>query len=105
MKKILVVLAFAVGLVSACSKDSLTGSSYTPTCDGTVKSYQNNVAPIIQANCAGCHSNYSSYANLSASKNSVRNQIVSGNMPRGGALSTAQKDAIVCWIDNGAPNN
>lgn len=105
MKKILVVLMFALGLFTACSKDSLTASSYTPSCDGTVKSYQSNVAPLIQTYCAGCHSNYSTYANLSASKNSVRSQIVSGNMPRGSALSTAQKDAIVCWIDNGAPNN
>jgi uncharacterized membrane protein len=105
MKKLLVFLMFATVLITACSKDSLTGSSYTPTCDGSVKSYQSNVAPLIQTYCSGCHSNYSTYANLSASKNSVRNQIVSGNMPRGSALSTAQKDAIVCWIDNGAPNN
>lgn len=105
MKKILIALLFGIALISSCAKDSLTASSYTPSCDGTVKSYKTNVAPIVQTYCSGCHSNYSSYANLSASKSNVRNQIVSGNMPRGTALSTSQKDAIVCWIDNGAPNN
>jgi hypothetical protein len=26
-------------------------------------------------------------------------------MPKGGTLTTAQKNAIYCWIDNGAKNN
>ncbi len=104
MKKFMFLVLLGIGIWSGCSKDSTT-SSYTPTCDGTVKSYKNNVAPIIQSACAGCHQNYSSYSNLFASRNSVRSAIVSGNMPRSGSLTTAQKDAIACWVDNGAPNN
>jgi hypothetical protein len=92
------------GLWTGCSKDS-TSNSYTPTCDGTVKSYLSDVAPVIQSACSGCHQNYSSYSQLYASRGSVRSVIVSGSMPRGSSLSTAQKDAIVCWIDNGAANN
>jgi hypothetical protein len=26
-------------------------------------------------------------------------------MPKTGSLTTAQKNAIICWIDNGAANN
>jgi hypothetical protein len=104
MKKILVFLTFSLLIISSCSKDSTT-DPYTPSCDGTTKSYKNEVAPIIQTYCSGCHSGYSTYANLSASKNKVRSVIVSGQMPENGSLTTAQKDAIVCWIDNGAANN
>ncbi len=104
MRKILAVLTVSLGLWSSCSKDGTT-TNYTPTCNGTVKSYRTDVAPIISSACAGCHQNYSTYSQLYASRNSVRSQVVSGNMPRSGSLSTSQKDAIACWIDNGAPNN
>jgi len=105
MKKILFLALISIGIWSGCSKDSTTASSYTPTCNGTVKSYRTDVAPVIEAACAGCHQNFSSYSSLFASRSSVRSAIVSGQMPRGSSLSTAQKDAIACWIDNGAPNN
>ncbi|MEI8046462.1 MAG: hypothetical protein WCI92_03705 [Bacteroidota bacterium] len=104
MRKILAVLAVSLGLLTSCSKDGTT-TNYTPSCNGTVKSYQANVAPIISSACAGCHQNFSTYSQLYASRNSVRSQVVSGNMPQSGSLSTTQKDAIACWIDNGAPNN
>ena len=104
MKKVLVVLFFVSFLVTGCSKDTVT-DSYTPDCTGAVKSYKTDVAPLIQTYCAGCHSNYSTYSQLSASKSSVRNSIVNGSMPRGKTMSSAQKDAVICWIDNGAINN
>ena len=104
MKKILVGLLISFGLWTGCSKDSAS-NPYTPTCDGTVKSYMADVAPVIQSACSGCHQNYSNYSQLYASRTSVRSAIVSGQMPRGSSLSTAQKNAIICWIDNGAANN
>ncbi len=104
MKKFLVVAAISIGLWTSCSKDSTT-NLYTPSCNGTVKSYITNVAPIIRSSCAGCHQNYNTYSQLYASRNNVRSMVVSGQMPQGSTLSITQKDAIVCWIDNGAPNN
>jgi hypothetical protein len=101
---IFILLASAIAFVAGCQKDSLTGS-YTPTCDGTAKSYANDVAPLIRSYCSECHSEYSTYARLSASASKVRSEIVSGKMPEGITLTTAQKDAIVCWIDNGSLNN
>jgi PBP1b-binding outer membrane lipoprotein LpoB len=105
MKKFLFVLFVSAGLISGCSKDNATATSYTPTCSGAVKSYKTDVAPIIQASCSGCHQNFSTYSQLYASRTSVRSMIVSGQMPQGSSLSTVQKDAIVCWMDNGAANN
>ena len=105
MKKLAILTLLAVTFfVAACEKDSTTGS-YTPNCDGTAKSYATDVAPLISSYCSGCHSEYSTYAKLSASAGKVRRVIVDGSMPQGTTLSTAQKDAIVCWIDNGALNN
>jgi hypothetical protein len=105
MKKILVIAMISLGLWTGCSKISNSNSSYTPTCTGAVKSYKTDVAPIISTYCSGCHSNFSTYASLSADKSNVSAMIESGNMPRGSSLSTAQKDAVICWISSGAPNN
>lgn len=44
---IIVFLAFT-GLIAGCQKDSTT-SPYTPACDGTVKSYATDVAPLISS--------------------------------------------------------
>lgn len=106
MKKFLAVALISIGIWTAsCSKISNSGSSYTPSCTGAVKSYKTDVAPLIRTYCSGCHSNFSTYASLSADRNNVSGQIESGNMPRGTSMSSTQKDAIICWISSGAPNN
>ncbi len=104
MKKFLVVAVISIGLWTSCSKIATT-DPYVPTCTGTAKSYSKDVAPLIKTSCSGCHQNFSTYSQLSTNRNSVRSMIVSGQMPQGSTLSTTQKDAIVCWIDNGASNN
>ena len=35
----------------------------------------------------------------------MRSSIVSGAMPKEGSLTAAEKNTILCWIDNGAANN
>jgi hypothetical protein len=105
MRKLIVVALISIGLWTGCSKISNSNTSYTPSCSGAVKSYKTDVAPIIRTYCAGCHSNLSTYASLSADRNNVSGQIESGSMPRGGSLTTTQKDAVLCWISSGAPNN
>jgi len=98
-------MLISVGLWTGCSKISNSNTSYTPSCTGTIKSYKADVAPIIKAYCVDCHKNLSTHAGLSADRNNVSGQVESGNMPRGASLSTTQKDAILCWISSGAPNN
>jgi hypothetical protein len=105
MKTLLLVIMISFVLVSGCKKDNTTTSDYTPSCTGAAKSYTKDVAPIIELACSGCHQNYSNYSQVSASQSSIRSVIVSGQMPQGSSLSSAQKDAIVCWIDSGAINN
>jgi hypothetical protein len=46
-----------------------------------------------------------SYSEISSAKTSIRSAVASGRMPQTGSLSTSQKNAILCWIDSGAPNN
>lgn len=106
---------FCISLVviTSCKKTSTT--SYSPDCSGATKTFSGDAKPLIQTYCAsaGCHNSGSNqgcgplttYAEVYASKSSVRASIVSGSMPRGTTLADAQKNSIVCWIDSGAPNN
>jgi len=100
----MLVVLFCSLVVIGCKKSS-TSPEYTPDCSGAAKSYSSDVQPVIQASCTGCHKNYSSYAGISGDKAAIRSSIVSGSMPQGGSMTAAQKNSVVCWIDNGTPNN
>jgi len=104
MNKTMFGLIVCIVILGACSKSS-TNPSFTPDCSGAVKSFKNDALPVFQSSCDGCHSNFSNYSQISADKSSIRSKIVDGSMPQNGSLSTAQKNNVVCWIDNGAPNN
>jgi hypothetical protein len=100
IKSLICVLFAFAALMSACKKDN-----YTPTCDGTTKSFANDVMPLFQAKCNNCHSVYSDYAAIYSDQISIRPAIVDGSMPQNSSLSTDERNIIVCWIDNGAPFN
>jgi hypothetical protein len=113
LKKTLII-ASVFGLLFACSKSADTTSSVD--CSGTAKSFSTDVNPIIQATCttnSGCHGSGSNngpgelltYSEIFSSRSSIRLAVASGSMPKTGSLTTTQKNAIICWIDNGAPNN
>ena len=118
MKKMhlyLSALALLLLLVVSCSKSSSGSDGPAITCDGTVKTFITDVNPLIQAFCnqPSCHTNGSSngpgpltnYTQVFNARSAIRNAVASGLMPQNATLSTAQKTAIVCWIDSGAPNN
>jgi hypothetical protein len=99
--------------VMSCSSDD---DNATVTCGTQTISFATKVSPIIQANCAtssGCHSSGSSngpgplltYAQISGAKTSIKSAVSNGSMPRGGSLSSDDKNSILCWIENGAANN
>ena len=46
--------------------------------------------------------NYSQIFNARAD---IRPAVASGHMPLNATLTVTEKNAILCWIDNGAPNN
>src|SRR6476469_1155061 len=120
-KKIWLALIVAVVLF-ACSKSVDTkveggnNNSGSIDCSNVAKSFSVDVNPIIQTKCAtgsSCHGTgsingpgalltYSAIANAHAD---IRSAILSGLMPKTGSLTNAQKNTIICWIDNGALNN
>ncbi|HEX6333099.1 MAG TPA: hypothetical protein VFZ78_02670 [Flavisolibacter sp.] len=113
MKKVFCLVVTAAIIVIGCSK------SNDPVGTGldcsTPKSFANDVNPIIQSSCAltGCHASGSNngpgalttYQQVFDHRTSIRNAVASGAMPKNGSLTTAQKNAVLCWIDSGAPNN
>jgi len=103
MKKIILCLIASSTVFVACQK-STSNPSYTPVCTTTGKSFNTDVLPILKTSCADCHS-FNSFASVTGQIARIRSKIVDGSMPQGGTLTTAQKNAIVCWIDNGAANN
>jgi hypothetical protein len=45
------------------------------------------------------------YTQIANKKIGIRNQVLNNLMPKGGSLTLAQKQTIVCWIDAGTLNN
>lgn len=112
VKKALIIFFIAGIAVTSCSKSS---SNFSTDCS-TAKSWSTDVSPIIQSSCttnSGCHGTGSthgpgaltSYAEVFNSRSAIRSAVASGTMPQNGSLSTAQKNAILCWVDSGATNN
>jgi hypothetical protein len=101
----------------ACSKSSDDNNSNpsTPDCSGAAKTFSGDVNPIVTSTCAvsGCHASGSTngpgaltnYNQVFNARSAIRTAVANGTMPKTGSLTTAQKNAILCWIDNGAPNN
>lgn len=126
MKKTMIAATTVIVLLIACSKSgsnmttstSSTGSTNTTTidCSGAAKSFSSDVAPIIQTSCAigsGCHASGSingpgellNYSEIERASAQIRAAVLSGVMPKTGSLTTAEKNSIICWIDNGSTNN
>ena len=114
MKKFLFVIVVG-GFFCACKKQAANDSGNSVDCSGPAKSFATEVHPIIQASCArsGCHGAGSSngpgalltYSQVFNARSSIHSAVSSGRMPLSGSLTTSQKNAILCWIDNGAPDN
>ena len=113
MKKVIVAFTgLVIILLSSCAKGKV---DYSPDCSGAAKTFSGDVSPIISSYCAipGCHAAGSGngpgaltiYSEIFNARSSIRRQVGNGSMPKNNSLSNSQKDAIMCWIDSGAPNN
>ena len=122
MKKIfttIVAFTSVIFIFISCSKDSGGtsggGGNTTLNCSSVAKLFAVDVNPTIQAFCntPACHANGSingpgpltNYSQIFNARVSIRAAISSGIMPQGTTLSASQKNAILCWIDSGSPNN
>jgi hypothetical protein len=75
-------------------------------------SFSNSVKPIIETNCikSGCHNgaqfpNFAVFQNIKENAARIKEQVITRNMPEDGTLTQAEINSIVCWVDDGAPNN
>lgn len=113
------ILAWMIGAASlaSCSKSNTSTSGTSGTdCSTVTTTFAANVLPLIQTSCnanSSCHATGSSrgpgalttYQQIYNNRSSIRSSVLSGSMPQGSSLSSAQKNIIICWIDNGAANN
>lgn len=79
-----------------------------------IPSFKDVIFPIIDDNCAdiaGCHGendilpDLTTYEKIKLSAHDIKEVILIGKMPLTGGLSKAEIQAIVDWVDAGAPNN
>ncbi|OYY23237.1 MAG: hypothetical protein B7Y15_10510 [Bacteroidetes bacterium 24-39-8] len=101
-------LLISILAVISCSKNDGTSNI---TCDPAT-SFANTVKPILDKSCNmnGCHDDIvitalNNFQTVHDGANQIKISIQSGRMPKSNSLTTAEKNAIYCWVDNGAKNN
>jgi hypothetical protein len=98
-------------IVFACSKSSDNTMAVAATCNPNT-SFSKTVLPILNSTCnfSGCHdpNNAAELNNFQVVHDNaaqIKASVVSGRMPKGKAFNATDKNALICWIDNGAKNN
>ncbi len=96
-------------LCTSCKKNA-TIQTVNP-CDPNI-SYNTQVKSIFSLNCtsSGCHNgvdlpSLGDYSVARDAAKQIRDAVSRGVMPKNSTLTSADKAAIICWIDNGAKNN
>jgi hypothetical protein len=113
MKKCIFLL-LVICSVYACTKNKENETSVD--CSGQAKSFALDVTPVFQASCttgSGCHGSGSNngpgtllnYTQIFNARADIRSAVASRHMPLNGSLTATEINSILCWIDNGAPNN
>lgn len=118
MKKLMSLFILITVFALACSKGGDAVTTPPPAnvdCSTVDSRYGAVVSVIIRNSCAtsGCHNAGSTngpgpltnFTQVNASASAVAGSVASGRMPRGSSLTTAQKNAIACWVSSGALNN
>jgi hypothetical protein len=111
----LVSLVLTILLTSSCTKDKVGGDVPYPEviCSDTV-SFSNEILPIIENNCTGCHDNQNGYtltnhqnisANYAAIVGSMKGQGYQLMPQSGPALPDSLIQKIQCWVNQGLKNN
>ena len=109
MNKNIATIALGIVIIASCKKDKDSGK-LTPSCDGSIPTYQSAVKSIIDTRCAtsNCHPNYSTYDGLLPDLEGgdfKREVLVNQTMPQGSSLTQDQINTIQCWVTNDFPEN
>ena len=115
LTKYVPVLILMVTVILSCSKGGDDNPAPPAACDNVSKTFSLDANPVIQTYCnqSSCHNPGSingpgpltNYTQIFNARTAIRAAVQSGLMPQNTTLSAAQKNAIICWIDSGAPNN
>ncbi len=108
------ILIITIVIIS-CTKDKVGGDVPFPEviCSDSI-SFNNEVLPIIQNNCTGCHENqngytFTNYQNISSSYAAIIGSMKGTGyqlMPQGGpAIPDSLVQKIQCWVNQGMNNN
>ena len=107
--RFIIVIIGVILVATSCNKSD--NALAVAPCDPNT-SFSNTVLPILNTSCNanGCHDNIvitalNNYQTVHDGAVQIKNSVISGRMPKSGSLSVKDKDAIICWVDNGAKNN
>jgi len=108
-------LLIFITVFTSCEKDKVGGNLPYPDviCSDTI-SFVNDVLPIIQNNCTGCHNNSNGYTFTNHQNISSNYAAIIGSMqglgyhlmPKGlPAIPDSVIQKIQCWVNQGMKNN
>ena len=110
------VLTLGVLTVGSCNKDKTPVDCVAAGCADTI-SFANQILPMIQINCTGCHEpgnasggySLSTYSEISANADAILNSLNGTGMqlmPQGGpALADTLIQQFSCWKCQGKMDN
>jgi hypothetical protein len=115
MNKIL-SLSLVISFLFSCKKEATPTTVYNTNinvnCSKTI-SYKNEISPMLNMYCIGCHSsnqssggiNLSGFSNASNLATRSLNSIKNGSMPPMGSIPDSLVQKLSCWISQGKANN
>lgn len=110
------IISINVGLaliMASCEYNVENDDVMIDPCETEV-SYSTTIRPLIDSNCMPCHNgdgntpfapDLTSYNSVQGIAGLIKDVTQSGRMPKDGTLTESEKDAIKCWVDNGALDN
>jgi hypothetical protein len=110
--KLICLSLFIIPFLFSCRKDKVQNYP-NASCADTV-SFNNEILPLIQNNCTGCHTNQNGYsftnhANISSNSTAIIGSMRNSGyqlMPQGSpALPDSVIERIECWVNQGKQNN
>ena len=111
MNKIIFLAIFPLMILS-CSKDKVIPYSGV-NCSDEI-SFSEDLLPLINQNCTGCHNNQNGYSltnydNISTNSKAIIGAMRGNNyqlMPKGGPmLPDSLIEIMECWVNQGKLNN